>query len=338
MTGMKQTKIAGLATVYGVTMILCGMVALMGCEKEITVDLPVAEAKIVVEGTIYNDQPPVLFLSWSQGYFEPTSISDIGNLYIGDPAVQASIAVDGTVYPLILICVADLPEALQLEAAAALGVALETLVALDLCAYTSPTLIGMPGKQYRLEIAYQGQQLTCDTKIPELVALDSVWFDVISTLPDDSLGFLFANVTDPDTLGNCYRWFAKRINHYPANFPDYANQQKDMNFIAPIGSTTDDQFFNGLSFQFAYYRGKSPNSVKEDDLNGERGFYKRGDTVVVRGACIDRRAFQFISNMEEQTANQGSPFAVPFNLPTTVVGGLGAFIGYAASYDTVICQ
>jgi hypothetical protein len=215
---------------------------------------------------------------------------------------------------------------------------LETLVALDLCAYTSPTLIGVAGKQYRLDIAYQGQQLTCDTKIPELVALDSVWFDVISTLPDDSLGFLFANVTDPDTLGNCYRWFAKRINHYPSNFPDYANQQKDMSFIAPIGSTTDDQFFNGLSFQFAYYRGTSPNSVKEDDLNGERGFYKRGDTVVVRGACIDRRAFQFISNMEEQTANQGSPFAVPFNLPTTVVGGLGAFIGYAASYDTVICQ
>jgi Domain of unknown function (DUF4249) len=324
--------------VYVSMMIALIAFALVGCEKEITVDLPTADPQIVVEGTIYNDQPPVLFLSWTQGYFEPTSISELANLYIRDPEVQASIWVDGVQHGLTLICVSDLPADLLQEAAIALGIPIETLVALNLCAFTSTTLVGEAGKEYRLEVNYQNHALVCNTKIPELVALDSVWFDIVSTLPDDSLGFLFANITDPDTLGNCYRWFAKRINHYPSWFPDYAGEQKDQSFIAPLGSTNDDQFFNGLSFEFGYFRGAASNSDKLDDSNAERGFYKRGDTVVVRGACMDRKAYKFISGMEDQLANQGSPFSVPFNLATTVQGGLGAFIGYAAAYDTVICQ
>jgi hypothetical protein len=324
-----------------VYMLCCGLLialTLFGCTQEITVDLPAQEPKIVVEGTIYNGQPPVLFLSWSQGYFSPTNLNDISNFFIRDPLLNGNIEVDGTVYPLTLLCISDLPPDLQQEAATALGISLETLVNLDLCAYTSPTLIGETGKLYKLNINYKEHELLCETKIPELVTLDSVWFDIVSTLPQDSLGFLFANLTDPDTMGNCYRWFAKRINHYPAWFPGYAGQQKDLSFIAPLGSTNDDQFFNGLSFGFGYYRGVTPNSMKEDDLNYERGFFKQGDTVVVRGACIDRRAYKFISGLEDQAANQGSPFATPFNVSTTVQGGLGAFIGYAASYDTVICQ
>jgi Domain of unknown function (DUF4249) len=335
---MHSLKNSGYRYGYFVFLSCALMISLVGCEKEITVDLPSAEQKIVVEGTIYNDQPPVLFLSWTQGYFEPTSLADLANLYIRDPALMASIEVDGVTYPLTLVCISDLPANLQLEAATALGISIDVLLALDLCAYTSLDLIGEAGKQYRLKVDYLTHHLTCDTKIPELVALDSVWFEIVSSLPDDSLGFLFANITDPDTLGNSYRWFAKRINHYPSWFPEYAGQQKDGAFIAPLGSTNDDQFFNGLSFEFGYFRGSAPNSTKDDDLNEERGFYKRGDTVVVRGACLDRKAFQFISGMEDQTANQGSPFAVPYNLASTVEGGLGAFIGYAASYDTVICQ
>jgi Domain of unknown function (DUF4249) len=317
--------------------VFCGAM-LTGCDKEITVDIPAQEQKIVVEGTIFNGQPPILFLSWSQNYFEPTNLNQLSNLYIRDPEAQVAITVEGMEHPLILICVSDLPIELLEDAAAAVGVSVETLVALDLCAYTSTTLIGEEGKNYKLKVDYGTHHLTCQTKIPERVQLDSVWFNIVSTLPDDSLGFISANITDPDTLGNCYRWFAKRINHYPNWVEDLAGQQKDANFIAPLGSSTDDQFFNGLSFGFTYFRGVAVNSQKEDDLNGERGFYKRGDTVVVRGSCVDRRAYKFIYAMETQAGNQGSPFATPYNLPSTVEGGLGAFIGYAASYDTVICQ
>jgi len=59
---------------------------------------------------------------------------------------------------------------------------------------------------------------------------------------------------------------------------------------------------------------------------------------VVRGCVIDRGVFRFIQSLESQVSNQGSPFALPYNLQSNVSGGLGVFAGYGASYDTVVCE
>ncbi len=309
------------------------------CEKEITVDLPPVPPTIVVEGTIYNNQQPIIFLSWTQGYFSPSSIESLAASYISNPNVVATISDGVTAYPLIPLCLSDLPEDLQDDVSEALGIPITDLEGFDICAFTAFDLIGEAGTQYELTVDYQGQHLESTTKIPEIVFLDTLWFDVVSAFPDDSLGFIFGNITDPDTAGNAYRWFAKRINHYPNWVPDeyLRGEQKDSRYIAPIGSVFDDEFFNGLSFEFAYYRGDEPNTGKFDDLNIERGFFKRGDTIAVRGCTIDRLAYRFINSLEDQIANQGSPFAIPANLQTNVTGGLGAFIGYGAVYDTVVC-
>lgn len=311
---------------------------LLSCEKEITVDLPTVEHQIVVEGSIYQDQPPLIMLTWSQGYFDPTNLSTLQEMFVHDAVV--TITVDGVAHVLPEICTSDLSlEELEL-ASQALGVPISTLQALNLCVYTSLSLLGENGKVYHLDVNYPDHHLISVTKLPELVYLDTVYFDIISSLPDDSLGFIYGNLTDPDTVGNAYRWFAKRISHYPqwAEDNDLIGQQKDFGYIAPIGSVFDDTFFDGLSFEFAYYRGAEPNSNKFDDNNEERGFFKRGDTVAVRGCSIDRNAYKFIYSFESQVSNQGSPFSIPFNLESNVTGGLGAFIGYGAIYDTVVCQ
>ncbi len=312
---------------------------LQSCEKEITVDLPSAPAKIVVEGTIFNDQPPIIFLSWTQGYFQPTSLESIAATYIRDENVVATISDGTTTYTLTPLCLSELPPDLQDDVSEILGIPVGQLEAFDVCAYTTFNLVGTAGTQYSLTVDYGTHHLESTTKIPETVELEDVRFEVISSLPNDSLGFLFANLTDPDTLGNAYRWFAKRINHYPMWVPEenLRGQQKDNRFIAPLGSVNDDAFFNGLSFEFAFYRGDEPNTGKFDDLNIESGFFKIGDTVVVRGCTMDRLAYRFINSFEDQIVNQGSPFAIPANLQTNVTGGLGAFIGYGAVYDTVAC-
>jgi len=313
-------------------------VSFWSCEKEITVDLPTADPKIVVEGSIFNDQFPLLMLTWTQGYFDPTNISTLQNLFVHDAVV--SLSVDGVEHELAELCSSDLtPEQLEI-ASQALGVPVSTLQNLDLCVYANLALTGVAGKVYTLNIDYQSHHITGRTRIPEIVELNDLYFGIVSSLPDDSLGFIYGNITDPDTLGNAYRWFAKRINHYPQwiEDEDLRGQQKDAGFIAPLGSVFDDEFFNGLTFEFAYYRGEEPNTTKFDDNNEEGGFFKRGDTVVVRGCTIDRNSFKFIDSFESQIASQGSPFSVPFNLESNLTGGLGGFIGYGAVYDTVICN
>ncbi|MEZ4799858.1 MAG: DUF4249 family protein [Flavobacteriales bacterium] len=311
----------------------------IGCEKEITVDLPATEPKIVVEGSIEQGQPPIILLTYSQGYFEPTDLSSLSSFFVHDAEVTLS---NGTLTEsLIEICTSDLtPEQLELVSGI-IGFTPEELAQYQICVYTTlnPDLWGEEGKVYDLTVVKDQHSLHSSTKINQIVALDSLWFKIPNEDPGDSLGFIFSILTDPDTSGNAYRWYAKRINHYPAWAPQgLAGQQKDDNFIAPLGSVSDDAFFNGLQFEFGYIRGTGPNPSKFDDLNEERGFFKRGDTIVVKGCSIDLKAYQFILSYESQIANQGSPFSIPYNLQSNVEGGLGAFIGYAAYYDTLICQ
>ncbi|MBL7943254.1 MAG: DUF4249 family protein [Flavobacteriales bacterium] len=334
--------------VYGIGLFLIAVVVVLtGCEKEITVDLPEVEPRIVVEGFIEQGQPPIVFLTWSQGYFDPVDLSSLSEYYISGATVNVS---NGTsTVELDEICTSELPEEILDVVAEMLGFSPEDLLAFDICAYTSlnEEIWGETGKEYTLTVDYNDEHLHSTTKINELVYIDSLWFDVISPDPTDSLGFIFGVLTDPDTAGNAYRWFAKRISHYPMwenNLtqgiyePDLGGQQEDGNYIAPLGSVFDDEFFNGLSFEFGYYRDAVLNSNKRDDNDIERGYFKIGDTVAVRGCVIDRGIFNFLSELEEQQGSQGSPFAVPFNLSTNVEGGLGAWIGYGAVYDTVICQ
>ncbi|MEY3397973.1 MAG: hypothetical protein RL220_567 [Bacteroidota bacterium] len=308
-----------------------------GCEKEITVDLPVAAPRIVVEGSIEQDGPPIVFLTWSQGYFEPTDVESLQDLYVRDADVILS---NGTISDtLVMLCADDLTdEELQL-ASELLGLNPEQVSMLGICVYTSfnQDIWGELGKTYNLKIDYQDHHLTSTTKINQTVELDSLWFEIVSSQPNDSLGFAFGYITDPDTLGNAYRWYAKRINRYPS-WSEHAGEQKDLVYLAPNPSVFDDEFFNGQTFEFGYFRAPLPNSDKEDDNNIERGFFKIGDTIAVKGCVIDRGVFRFLSSFEDQVANQGSPFAVPYNVESNVTGGLGVWAGYGAIYDTIICQ
>lgn len=319
--------------------LLLSFLLLIGCEKEITVDLPQVTSKIVVEGTIEQGQPPIVILTYSQGYFEPTNLTSLEGFFVREANVTLS---NGTIEEsLFELCSADLTEEQLEQVAAIIGFTPSELAAFNICVYTTfnQSLWGEEGKTYELKISKDEHNLKAVTKINNLIALDSLWFGIPNEDPGDSLGFIYAILTDPDTSGNAYRWYAKRINQYPSWAPDnLAGEQKDANFIAPLGSVTDDAFFNGLQFEFGYFRGTGPNPSKFDDLNAERGFFKRGDTVAVKGCVIDLKAFRFIDSYENQVANQGSPFAVPYNLESNVEGGLGAFIGYGASYDTLVCQ
>jgi hypothetical protein len=211
-----------------------------------------------------------------------------------------------------------------------------------ICVYTTldPNFFGKVNTVYQVIVDHGKDHLKAVSKLNPPIPLDSIWFDHPGTGPQDSLGFIYATLTDPDTLGNNYRWAAKRISHYPSWVSDPAlrGQQKDADFIRPFQSVSNDGFFNGLTFDFSYYRGRADGSEKEDDMNAEAGYYKVGDTIVIRGSSMDNPCYQFIYDLETQLGNQGSPFALPYNFKGNVVGGYGCFVAYGSVYDTLICM
>ena len=302
------------------------------CEKDITVDLPEAESKLVVEGRIEADStgglPPIVILTKSVGYFEPTDLNTIQSLFVHNATV--SVSVDGKTYALEEVCLNNLDPQLVPLAAEFLGLSEEDLKAFNYCIYTVPLtdlisgnyLKGEVGKTYTLRVLNEGKEYTSETRIPELVSLDSLWFEARR---DDTLGFAFATMTDPPEFGNANRWFAKRLNVAKA----------DNGYLAPFGSAFDDEFINGVSFEFAYDRPDPPGFIEDEP--GEVGhYYKLGDTVAIKFCTIDRGVFDFLRIYEVEISSNGSPFASPSTIPTNIKGGaLGFWAGYGASYDTL---
>ena len=293
---------------------------LFGCQKEIEFDLPPVEQTLVIEGKIETGMPPVVFITNSQGYFDPIDSSTFNNIFVNDAQVTMF---DGTTNHTLSV--------LSFGSASV---------------YTSfdPATYGIDGKNYQLTVVHGNKTLTAQTQIPYAVPLDSLWFELADASdPLDSLGFLWTKFTDPDSLGNCYRWFSKRINSYTYNYdPPYDNvigQQKDSIYIAPFGSATDDKFFNGLSFEFAVSRGEIGNFEGPDDEGPEEGYFKRGDTVAVKTTSITYSTYLWVRSMEDQAFSNGSPFASPGNLPGNIEGdGIGIWAGYGVYLDTLICQ
>lgn len=268
------------------------------CEKDITVDLPQAEEKIVVEGYITPGAAAYVFVSKTAGFFEPTD----NNALLSSAIKNATVILSD-------------------------GINTDTLVAPapDIgYLYLSPVIRGEVGKIYTLLVKLDdGRTVSSVTTIPPAVPLDSVWFRERAL--NDDRGWVWATLSDPAAPGNCYRWFAKRLG-------------KDDDFIAPVGSVNEDKFFNGLTFDFAYNRGTAPYSEAEDDNNDNAGYFLKGDSIVVKFASTTKASFDFWRSAESQSASNGSPFGSPSPLKSNIVGGLGIWEGFSFTLDTIVAQ
>lgn len=315
-------------TSFKVVFIALFSIAFYSCTKDINVDVPDAPTQIVIDAYIESEGFPIVVLSKTTPYFSETGGNELYENFVHDADV--SITVDGVVTQLNELCTEDIPDSLLPLFMELTGIVIVPGSDFNICLYTDLTfsIVGEVGKAYHLNVEADGNILSATTRIPSIVPLDSVWFQIEGTL--DSLGMAWALLSDPDTVGNAYRWSARRINHYADG------SVKDPVFIPPFNSVTDDQFFNGLSFEFSSTRGMLPYSEKEDDNNEEAFLFKIGDTIAVKGMSIDIATFKFLRSYYSELGNQGSPFASPASLNTNVTGGLGIWAGYAVHYDTII--
>lgn len=310
---------------------------LQSCEQSVVIDLPEVPDLYLIEGSIYNGEPPLVFVGKAQGYFDSVDATSLAESFL--PGAEVVMTIDDEDFPLTELCTGDLSGVLLEEAADLLGFPPAQLSALNLCVYTSfdPGAVGRIGENHALDVTIADRTLSATTFIPEPIPLDSIWFQTPGT--QDSLGLIYAAINDPEPLGNSYRWFAKRTNIRPAWDP-LADQVKDADYVAPLGSVFDDAFFNGLQFEFSFFRGAAAGSSAWDDdfsESPEAGYFKLGDTVSVRMCSIDRDVFQALRSYEYLILSQGSPFALPANMTTNVDGGIGLWAGYGIAQDSVIC-
>ena len=278
---------------------------LASCEKEIIMDLPQPDEKLVVEGWIENGEYPVVIISRNSSYFDPVDSAALANIFITDALVIIS---DGIINDTLKLVV-DID-----------NINSNTW---PYVYYEGSKIIGMENGSYSLNILAEEQVVTGFTTIPKVNPFDTLWWK--SEPIADTLGYIWATFTDPANEKNYYRLFTRRLGRDGGDVPLY-------------GSVYDDIYFAGESISFSLFRGIS--SIEDDSAyaDDEFGYYKLGDTVIVRISTIDLPHYDFWSSIEQEMFSGGNPFANPVSIRHNVIGAVGVFGGYGSAYDTIVIQ
>lgn len=289
------------------------------CTKEVKIDIPGYKEQLVVDGRIETGQPAIVLLSKSANVYSSTNFESYLNSFVDDAVVVLS---DGTQsVTLTKICTDDLPPGFEQIAAGIFGIPIEILVNLHLCAYVSLDMFGEIGKTYTLQITHQDKQYSASSKIQNPVALDALFWQPEGNFTDR--GFSWAKLSDPATTADAYLWEVKYL--------------QDIQFSKTFNPYFNDKFFNGLTFDFAY---ENPMSFQDTTANNPyRGFFKYGDTIVVKMSKLGMNEYNYFEKKYNQIFSGGSPFAVPTNIPSNIQGGaLGIWVAYSPWFDTLVCN
>ncbi|MCD6367243.1 MAG: DUF4249 domain-containing protein [Bacteroidales bacterium] len=272
---------------------------LFGCEKEISVDLPPYESKVVIEGYIEQGQNPHVLITRSQGYFDPVDANTFTQMQVTDAKVYVSN-----------------------------GLETDTLTSMGPY-YSGSKFIGEVGKQYDLTVWVDDKKYTATTSILTPVPIDSIKFYPDPDADVDSLGFLWLYAHDPDTMGNAYRIFTNTVGKDDRFVHPYISAMDDELYN---GQPVEFSIYRGKDMlQENLY-----DDEGIDSLGVKWYYFVMDETVIVKFCTIDHANFVFWETMERQQQSDGNPFASPVTPITNIEGGaLGVWGGYGVYLDTV---
>jgi hypothetical protein len=301
---------------------------LSSCTKEVKIDIPGYEEKVVIDGRIETGMPPIVLISKTQDIYSPTTLDAFLNSFQSGAVVTVS---DGTTTVVLdEICSDNLPPGTEAMAAALFGIPEAELANYHLCAYSSfnTAIFGQVGKTYSLKVVLNGETFTSVTQIVNPTPLNSVFW-VQDPDANPGYGYSWANLSDPVGQYDAYLWEVKRINLVNG-------ATKDPNFKTTFSPVINDEFFNGQTFNFYY---ENPFTWDDDTIaSKDKGYYKQGDSVVIKFSKMDADVYEFLEKKYMQLQTAGNPFASPTTIPTNIQGGaLGLWAGYSPSFDTLYC-
>lgn len=292
---MKMTRLLTIASI---------LLLFISCERAVDFDLDEVEPKLVVEATIENDQPPIVYLSQSLGYFSSIDQATLAASFVRNAEVYVS---DGT-----------LTHKLKEYAIPVSGGYTFYYYSND-PASPATAFTGKLKTNYTLRIVTGGKQYTATTRIPDTTRrIDNFYWkqSPAGNPPEKVLAMIKAY--DPPGFGDYVRYFTKR-NSEP--------------FYPGLNSVYDDQIIDGTTYEVQVERGV----LRTGSVPEGYSFFDKGDTVTLKLSNIDKATYDFWRTMEFTYASVGNPFSSPTRVMSNINGGaLGYFGGYASQFRTII--
>lgn len=297
------------------------------CTKEVTIDIPGFESAIVIDGRIETGRPPIVLLSTSKEVYAPTDIDAFLNGYISGAVVTVSNGT--TTVVLDEICSSNLTPEMAILASEMLGIPVNQLQNYDICAYTTfnTQIWGEVGKTYTLNVTHEDKTYTGATTIMSPTSFVNTFWQPENQTPN--FGYSWATLADTPNQFDAYFWEVNIIG-------TASGDTTDTGFKPTYSPVFDDEFFDGLTFDFWY---ENPFAYESNTPEALRGYYQIGDTVVIKLSKLDPQVHEFFEKKYIQLQTAGNPFATPTNIPNNLSGGaLGIWAGFSPSLDTLICQ
>jgi len=273
------------------------------CEKSVSFKLDVVAPKLVVEATIENGQPPVVYLSRSLAYFSTLNPDSLAASFVQNAEVWVTNS--SSTHKLRLYTVP-------------IGGGYNSYYYSTDSSSLATAITGEINTVYFLRILWEGKEYTATTYIPEMSRrIDSLYW---KEAPAGNIPYkvvLMVRATDPPGYGDYIRYFTKQ-NTDP--------------FYPGLNSVFDDQVIDGSTYEIQVERGVLRNGIAGEAYS----FFDKGDTVTLKLCNIDKATFDFWRTMEFTYSSVGNPFSSPTKVMSNIKGGaLGYFGGYAVQYKGI---
>ena len=285
---------------YLIIALLCLSVG--SCEKDITIQLDPSVSRLVVDATIENGRPPMVFLSKSLDYFSKIDPAVLSSSFVRNAKVRIS---DGST------------EVLLKEDS------IKNTAGNKIFFYTTsgPSLsfLGKLKSSYSIVIEAEGKVYNASTSIPETTRkIDSLWWEKVPLAKDSNRVKVVIRATDRPGLGDYIRFFTK-VGQQP--------------FLPGFNSVFDDQVIDGQQYTIPVDKGFDKNTQFSDSTS----YFKRGDTVMIKVCNIDKQTYDFWRTSEFNFQSVGNPFSSPIRILSNISNdALGYFGGYGCQYRTLI--
>jgi hypothetical protein len=282
--------------------LLISFLFLTSCEKDIQIRLDPTSSQLVVEATIENNRPPIVFLSTSFDFFSKIDSAKLAASLVRNARVTVS---DGTQ---TVVLVED---------------SLVTVEGTKLFFYTPSRaalpFVGKTNTRYTLNIQVDGVNYSASTTIPEITRrIDSLWWEPLPFSKDSNDVRVVLRATDRPGLGDYIRYFTQ-VGKGP--------------YLPGFNSVFDDQVIDGITYTIPIDKGFDKNGQFSDSTST----FKRGDTLTLKLCNIDKQTYDFWRTYEFSFQSIGNPFSTPTRILSNISGGaLGYFGGYGAQYRSLI--
>jgi len=318
-------------------------IILFSCQEEITLELPKADDKLVIEGSIENGFPPYIIITKNGGYFDPIDNETFDNLFVNDiESVEIwyndndGVKLDSVILEQITLFESLPPIYTDINF-------LNNNVDFETGELTSPYDFSKSGRTYYLEIKWNNQVISSSTTIPEVTPLDCLWVEKSENRKEEYEYDIRALYSDPADQDNFILLKSKRIQHfeYKDSLECQAKDRPDNSLkLIDAGS---DILINGQSFETYFPRPKeSGNPFPDGNYNAyhteiceEDTLEFKEDIVLIKYCQIDEPSLKFWRGLVRQVGTNGNPFAEPLNLVSNINNGLGVFTGYGSVYYKV---